>query len=258
MGPETAAWIAERTQRVFDNGEEATYERVMTLPDGRKQWLHVKGVPHVDPGGTVIGMYVVSHDVTDIQQARQEAAERAEELRFFAENIPEAIAYVDVERGCTFVNNLFLESRGFTREFALGRFPEQAYSPEVYALVKPHLERVLRGEESSFERFTQLPGGRERWVRVRMSPRRDAGGKVVGYYVVSTDIHDIKLAQEEIEDKERQLRAVIDSIPTPMCYVDADTRYRYVNDAFIEYIGLAPSASSARPCARCWARSAGS
>jgi PAS domain-containing protein len=128
----------------------------MTLPDGSKQWLHVKGVPHVDPGGTVIGMYVVSHDVTDIQQARQEAAERAEELRFFAENIPEAIAYVDVERGCTFVNNLFLESRGFTREFALGRFPEQAYSPEVYALVKPHLERVAR---RGVEHGAKLPAG---------------------------------------------------------------------------------------------------
>ena len=239
MGPETAAWIAERTQRVFDNAEEATYERVMTLPDGRKQWLHVKGVPHVDPGGTVIGMYVVSHDVTDIQQARQEAAERAEELRFFAENIPEAIAYVDIERGCTFVNNLFLESRGFTREFALGRFPEAAYPPEVYAEVKPHLDRVMRGEETSFERFMKLSSGGERWVRVRMSPRRDPAGKVVGYYAISTDIHEIKLAQAEIEDKERQLRAVIDSIPTPMCYVDADTRYRYVNDAFIDYIGLA-------------------
>src|SRR6185369_16917637 len=239
MGPETAAWIAERTQKVFDQGEEARYERVMTLPDGRKQWLHVNAVPHVDPGGAVIGMYVVSHDVTDIQQARQEAAERAEELRFFAENIPEAIAYVDLERGCTFVNNLFLESRGFAREQVLGKYPEEVYPPDVYAEVKPHLDRVKRGEESSFERFMRLPSGAERWVRVRMSPRRDDSGRVIGFYTVSTDIHEIKGAQAQVEDKERQLRAVIDSIPTPMCYVDADARYRYVNDAFIEYIGLA-------------------
>jgi len=237
MGPETAAWIAERTQKVFDLGEEATYERVVDRPDGTKQWLHVKGVPHFDPNGAVIGMYVVSHDVTEIKQAQQEIAAREDELRFFADNIPEAIAYVDFERGCTFVNNLFLESRGFTREYALGKFPEQAYSPEVYALVKPHLERVKRGEESSYERFITLPSGEERWVRVRLSPRPDVTGRIVGYYAVSTDIHEIKLAQAEILDKERQLRHVIDSIPTPMCYVDADTRYRYVNDAFIEYIG---------------------
>ena len=35
-------------------------------------------------------------------------AAREEELRFFADNIPEAICYIDLERGCTFVNNLFL------------------------------------------------------------------------------------------------------------------------------------------------------
>ncbi|MBC8023167.1 MAG: EAL domain-containing protein, partial [Burkholderiales bacterium] len=237
MGAETAAWIAERTQKVFDLGEEATYERVVDLPGGAKQWLHVKAVPHFDTTGAVIGMYVVGHDVTDIKEAQQEAAARAEELRFFAENIPEAIAYVDLERGCTFVNNVFLESRGFTREFALGRFPEQAYAPDVYAGVKPHLERVARGEESSYERLLRMPSGEERWLRVRLSPRRDAAGTVIGYYAVSTDIHEIKLAQAAIEDKERQLRQVIDSIPTPMCYVDAAGLYRYVNDAFLEYIG---------------------
>jgi diguanylate cyclase (GGDEF)-like protein/PAS domain S-box-containing protein len=237
MGHETAAWIAERTQKVFDKGEEATYERIVDRPDGGKQWLHVKAVPHLDPSGAVIGMYVVSHDVTELKQAQQEIAAREDELRFFAENIPEAIAYVDFERGCTFVNNLFLESRGFSREFALGKFPEAAYPPEVYAEILPHLQRVKGGEASSYERFMKLPSGAERWARVTLSPRRDDHGKVVGYYAVSTDIHESKLAQAEIQDKERQLRAVIDSIPTPMCYVDADTRYRYVNDAFVDYIG---------------------
>ncbi|HUQ29463.1 MAG TPA: PAS domain-containing protein [Usitatibacter sp.] len=237
MGAETAAWIAERTQKVFDRGEEATYERILTLPDGSKSWTHVKAVPHFDPEGSVIGMYVVGHDITEVKEAQQQLAAREEELRFFAENIPEAIAYVDFERGCTFVNNVFLESRGFTREYALGKFPEEAYPPEVYTEVKPHLDRVQGGEESSYERFMKLPSGAERWMRVRLSPRRDGSGKVIGYYAVSTDIHEIKLAQAQIEDKERQLRQVIDSIPTPMCYVDADTHYRYVNDAFLEYIG---------------------
>jgi diguanylate cyclase (GGDEF)-like protein/PAS domain S-box-containing protein len=181
---------------------------------------------------------VVGHDISDVKRAQELPTAREEELRFFAENIPEAIAYIDLERGCTFVNNVFLASRGFTREYALGKFPEEAYPPEVYRELRPHLERAARGEESSYERCFSLPSGEERWVRVRLSPRRDAHGKVLGYYAVSTDIHEIKTAQAAIEDKERQLRQVIDSIPTPMCYVDADARYRYVNDAFLEYIGL--------------------
>jgi diguanylate cyclase (GGDEF)-like protein/PAS domain S-box-containing protein len=238
LGPETAAWIAQRTQKVFDRGETATYERLVTMPDGEKRWFHVKAVPNLDADGAVVGMYVVSHDINDVKQAQEQLAAREEELRFFAENIPEAIAYVDLERGCTFVNKLFLESRGFTREQALGRFPEDAYSPEVMEQLRPHLERVARGEESSYERFIRMPSGEQRWTRVRLTPRHDPSGKVLGYYAVSTDIHELKTAQAAVEDKQRQLRQVIDSIPTPMCYVDAGERYSYVNDAFLGYVGL--------------------
>jgi diguanylate cyclase (GGDEF)-like protein/PAS domain S-box-containing protein len=237
MGEQVGAWIAERTQKVFDRGEVATYERQIRLPGGEEHWFHVKAVPHFDDQGAVVGMYIVGHDINEVKEAQAQLAARGEELRFFAENIPEAICYIDLERGCTFVNNVFLATRGLTREFALGKFPEDAYSPELLDSLRPHLTRVLLGEEAVYERLVRVPSGDERWIRVRLTPRRDATGVVRGYYVVSTDVHDIRSAQAAIEDKERQLRQVIDSIPTPMCYVDAGTHYRYVNDAFLDYIG---------------------
>ncbi|HXS53155.1 MAG TPA: PAS domain-containing protein [Usitatibacter sp.] len=241
MGAEIAAWIAERTQRVLEHGEVVTYERLTEVPGGTQRWYHVKAVPNFDDAGRVVGMYVVAHDIHEVKAAQAQLAAREEELRFFAENIPEAICYVDLERGCTFVNNLFLATRGFTREAALGKFPEDVYPGDVLEEIRPHVERAILGVESSFERLMRMPSGAQRWVRVRLSPRRDANGVVRGYYAVSTDIHEIRLAQAAIEDKERQLRQVIDSVPTPMCYVDAELRYRYVNNAFLDYIGLKPA-----------------
>jgi diguanylate cyclase (GGDEF)-like protein/PAS domain S-box-containing protein len=237
LGEDVAAWIAQRTQKVLDRGEVATYERLMAGVSGEQRWIHVKAVPAFDDLGAVVGMYVVSHDIHEVKQAQAALAAREEELRFFADNIPEAIVYMDLERGCTFVNNLYLESRGFTREQTIGHFPEDVYPEPVMELLRPHLARVTLGFESSFERLMRLPDGEQRWVRVRLTPRKDSQGVVRGYYAVSTDIHEIKAAQAAIEDKERQLRSVIDSVPTPMCYVDDGTHYRYVNDAFLEYIG---------------------
>jgi diguanylate cyclase (GGDEF)-like protein/PAS domain S-box-containing protein len=237
MGGEVAAWIAQRTQPVLDRGETVTYERLVRRSDGEERWSHVKAVPHRDAQGAIAGMYIVAHDIHDAKLAQEQLAAREEELRFFAENIPEAICYIDLERGCTFVNNVFLATRGLSRDFALGKFPEDVYSASTVNSLQPHIARVLRGEESMYERLVTTPEGAERWMRVRLTPRADAGGHVRGYYVVSHDIHDIKSAQAALEDKERQLRHVIDSIPTPMCYVDASARYRYVNDAFLGYIG---------------------
>jgi len=238
LGAEVASWIAERTQKVLERGEVATYERIITMPDGSQRWFHVKAVPHFDTERRVRGMYVVAHDISEVKQVQEQLAAREEELRFFAENIPEAISYVDLERGCTFINNVFLAIRGIAREQALGKFPAEVFSAEVMEELGPHLERVLLGEERTYERFARNPEGVSRWLRVRMTPRRDAAGVVRGYYVVSTDIHDIKVAQAQVEDKERQLRQVIDSIPTPMVYVDAEMRYRYVNEAFLDYVGV--------------------
>ena len=64
---------------------------------------------------------------------------------------------------------------------------------------------------------------------------------------ICTLIQPVKEARARIEDKERQLRQVIDSIPTPMCYVDAEGLYRYVNDAFLAYIGLPAERIVGRP-----------
>jgi diguanylate cyclase (GGDEF)-like protein/PAS domain S-box-containing protein len=237
MGEDAAAWFVQRTRPVLERGETVSFERLVDLPGGQARWLHVEAVPHGGGNGESLGMYVVAHDIHDMKLAQSQLAASEEELRFFAENIPEAICYVDLERGCTFVNNVFLATRGLTREQARGKFPEDVYSGDAMAKLKPHLERVLRGEDTAYERRVRMPDGTDRWIRARLTPRIDAQGVVRGYYGVSHDIHDIKMAQAAVEDKERQLRQVIDSIPTPMCYVDADTSYRYVNDAFLGYIG---------------------
>ena len=237
LGEEVAAQLEPTVRRVL-SGETATFERELVLPSGERRWVLGRSVPDIGPDGAVRGMYVVGHDVQDLKLAQAELRAREEELRFFAENIPEAIVYIDLARGCTFVNNIFLATRGLTREFTLGKFPPDVYPPELVQSLQPYLDRVAAGESVTYERLQRPPGAPERWTRVKLTPRKGEDGRVLGYYVVSTDIHDLKAAQASIEEKERELRQVIDSIPTPMVYVDAQRRYRYVNDAFLDYAGL--------------------
>lgn len=248
LGAEAAAALTPIVQRVLA-GETMTYERQLTLPSGERRWVLGRSVPDIGPDGRVRGMYVVGHDVQELKDAQEQLLAREEELRFFAENIPEAIVYIDLERGCTFVNNVFLETRGFTREFLLGKFPKDVYGPQEMALLQPWFDRVIAGEAVSYEREIEWAGsgGSKRWVRVKLTPRKGADGRVLGFYVVSHDIHDLITAQTSIAEKERELREVIDSIPTPMVYMDAQRRYRYANDAFLDYAGKATGEVIGRP-----------
>ncbi|MBL0143778.1 MAG: PAS domain-containing protein [Betaproteobacteria bacterium] len=226
-------------------GEACTFERLAGPQESGKRWFQIRLEPHMADDGAFAGFYIVGADIHDLKLARERLEEqeaqlraREEELRFFAENIPEAIVYIDLERGCTFVNNVFLASRGITREHALGKFPRDVYPPDLVQALKPHLERVERGESVSYERRMRISGkDEERWVRVKLTPRKNDAGRVLGYYVVSSDVHDLMTAKTSLQEKERELRQVIDSIPTPMVYVDAQQRYRYANDAFLFFAG---------------------
>jgi len=182
-------------------------------------------------------MYVVGHDVQELKDAQEQIRAREEELRFFAENIPEAIVYIDLERGCTFVNNVFLATRGFAREFLLGKFPKDVYGPEEMRVLAPYFERVGRGEAVTYERAIAAgPGEGRRWMRVKLTPRKDAAGRVQGFYVVSNDIHDLMTAQASLEEKERELRSVRLG-PDAHGVRGRGAAYRNANDAFLFYVG---------------------
>ena len=222
----------------LERGEACSYERLAGPPGSPRRWFRVRLAPVLDEGGRFAGYYIVGTDIHELKGAQEMLRAREEELRFFAENIPEAIVFVDLERGCTFVNNIFLATRGFEREWALGKFPEDVYPAELMESLAPQLERVKRGEAAAYERRIRIAGtGEERWVRVKLTPRKDEAGRVLGYYVVSNDVHDLKVAQASLEEKEREMRHVIDSVPTPMVYVDAQLRYRYANAGFLTYVG---------------------
>jgi diguanylate cyclase (GGDEF)-like protein/PAS domain S-box-containing protein len=237
-GEEAMLPYLDRYERAFA-GEPVDFDRQIRTGPNAGTWVHVSYCPKRGADGKVIGVLVQLADIQRLKDAESALAAKQEELLFFAENIPEAIVYVDLKLGCTFVNNVFLATRGFTREQVLGKFPKDVYPADLMESLQPHLDKVAGGEASSFERAIQIKSiGQERWVRARLSPRKDASGKVLGYYMVSVDINDIRMAQQSIEEQERELRRVIDSIPTPLAYVDSTQRYRYVNSSFLQYAGL--------------------
>ena len=67
----------------------------------------------------------------------------------------------------------------------------------------PYVERLKRGENCTYERLVGPPGGEARWHLVRLAPDHGREGGFNGYYIVGSDIHDIKLAQERLAARKR-------------------------------------------------------
>src|ERR671919_2266051 len=69
--------------------------------------------------------------------------ESEERLRLVADNVPALISYVDREQRYRFANRTYGDWFGIEHEKMPGRTLAEVFGEEVYARIRPHIERVL-------------------------------------------------------------------------------------------------------------------
>jgi PAS domain S-box-containing protein len=95
-------------------GEAVTYEQTIVDANGRTRWLRSRIVPDAKFDGTMKGLYIVGHDITDLKQAQDALAAREGQLRAIMDGVPAPVAYIDREERCHYVNRTFLQFFGLT------------------------------------------------------------------------------------------------------------------------------------------------
>lgn len=91
--------------------------------------------------------------------------------------------------------------------------------------------------------------GTQRWISYRLSPLRDAEGKIVQWQTINWDIDYEKRMEEEVaqltgqrEHQQKLMQDIIDNIPSAVYIKDKDGRYVVVNKKFGEIFGVEPTA----------------
>ena len=136
-----------------------------------------------------------------LQKLYEDLRRSEREVRDVIETIP-TFAWTALPNGSEdFVNRHWQEYSGLSAEESAGSGWEAAVHP---ADLKRHLEKwracLASGEPFENEvRYRRAADGQYRWFLARAVPLRDAGGKILKWYGISTDIEDRKRAEEERE-----------------------------------------------------------
>lgn len=219
-------------------GATVSYERRETKSNGDERWVRVTLFPDREMGGRVGGVFTVMNDIEDDVLIRNALKSQQSQLKLFADNIPGPIAYLDRGLHYTFVNQAFANWACKPQDEILNRTPSEVLAQDVAAFLRPILRRAQAGEHVEYERIGRAADGQRRWTHGRMAPDLDASGKVRGIYCTEYDIHDLKLTEQALAAREEQLRLFTDNIPEPVVYLDSDSRYMFVNEAFLTLYGL--------------------
>ncbi|MCB0210856.1 MAG: PAS domain S-box protein [Anaerolineae bacterium] len=162
----------------------------------------------------VISRHLHQQNEQDRLATLQESEERFQQL---TENIQEV--FWIIKPGATRI-----EYASPAIEQMWGRPPHDFYNnPALFlqsihpydrdVVVKPRLERQMRGEQTFNEYRIIRPDGTFRWIWDRAFPIKDESGQVYRIMGIAEDITERKQAEQQLHDNEKLLRAVAEQFP---------------------------------------------
>jgi PAS domain S-box-containing protein len=83
--------------------------------------------------------------------------------------------------------------------------------------------------------------GKLHWYLARGEPFRDESGQVLHWYGVCTDINDLKQTEAVLEQREHELRELIETIPAMLWCSNPRGGLTYINRKTAEFVGLSIS-----------------
>ena len=153
-----------------------------------------------------------------------------ERLRLIIDTIP-AIAWRKLPDGSAdFLNRNFWEYTGLSLEDGLGWGWMNAFHPDD-RLVEEWRTALAAGKPFEREARLRRSDGQYRWFLIRAVPLRDEQGKIANWYGTTTDIEDLKRAEDHV-------RLIIDTLPTMVWTLQPDGAIDFVNQRWMDYTGL--------------------
>jgi PAS domain S-box-containing protein len=237
--PDDSASTIEAWRDSLDSGRP--YDCVLRLrsTDNTYRWFQCKGTPMRDAHGDIVNWYGLSTDIHE-RQLVQEALRKEElNLRRLVDALPamiwRATPQGDVDRWNPQMLALMGKSgEEFDKEMLLRLIPEADR-----LRVRSRWRRAVQ-EGVSYQDTYQVTGadGKLHWYLARGEPFRDESGQILHWYGVCTDINDLKQTEAVLEQREYQLRELIETIPAMLWCSDRQGRLTYINRKTSEFVGL--------------------
>lgn len=153
-------------------------------------------------------------------------------IRTVTDNLPGLVAYWDETLRCRFANKQYLDWFNKTPAEMIGIRIQDLMGETLFALNEPYLRRALLGEQQNFERTLTKTSGEIKSTWANYIPDVDADGKVIGIFVLVSDVTALKQAEEA-----QRIAATAFESQEAMMITDAETVILRINRAFTEVTG---------------------
>jgi len=192
-------------QRVLE-GASIRSGTILMARDGAPVHVEYSAAP-ITKNGDVTGIQCVVWDVTERKRLEGKLRESEERYRTLVENAGEAIATVDYAGVFQFINTTAARRLGGTPDAFVGKTMWDLFPAEIADRQMMQIRKAMEtGHGCNSIALSQVLG-EKRWYNTTIEPLRDSTGAVVSGLVIARDIHELKMAQDELDAyRERMIR----------------------------------------------------
>ena len=188
------------------------------------------------------------HAATEKARARLALAASEARFRAVAEQAAAGIVMADRDARLVYVNDRHCEVMGRARETLIGCTIQELTHPDDWPHDAERMATLYRDGTPFTVEKRVLVDGQARWIRLSVSPWRDAAGAVVGSVAVSLDLSSRRLAEHALRDSEARFRQFGDASSDVLWIRDVRTlALEYLSPAFEAIYGQMREVSLAHP-----------
>jgi len=236
--PDDLPRMLDTLREAVGSGKPFEVEGRFRRSDGAFRWFLFRGNPLLDESGRVVKWYGTNTDLEDRKCTEQALRSKEQGLRLIVDSIPGFVCTLNAAGEVELLNRQLLEYFGKTPEELKNWATGDAVHPDDLPRVIDAWRRsVETGEPYVLELRQRRADGVYRWFQSRALPARDTEDRITGWYMLLTDIHDRKCAEDALRSNEQSLRLIVDSIPGFVATLTAGGEIELVNRQTLEYFG---------------------
>lgn len=242
---EMAKQVKENIQQVLA-GKTMDSIRLIRTPSGNN-WYRSYFSPLKEKDGTISGILIVTHDVTELKQNEEKSRASEQKIKSMLSNTQEGFFLINPDFTISLVNEAGRKDmkRITGTECEEGMLFTDFITPENKRKFHEIFQLILEGNHYEAETHVKTSEGESLWFYSSYFPVKDEQENITAVCCISKDITERKLVdralqkiREEKEEYQFRLQSILDNTPLIIFIKDLNGKYLLVNRSFREFLSL--------------------
>lgn len=241
--PDDVDRAASTLRHCLRTGEPWNIEYRMLRTTGQYVWHRISARPTRDDDGHITGWFGTSIDIDVYKKTEAALRAREQHLEQLIDTVPAMIWSMTEEGHPAYLNKRMMEVTGATLETVMAPDGSLTLKRMIHPDFLEMAERTFAGSVATGAPYTikylqHRADGTYRWTETRAEALRDEAGRIIRWYGVSVDIHDLITTQTELHLRKQELTRLVDLVPSFLWRLTPDGVPNFFNRRFIDFLGL--------------------